>query len=512
MIGIRSRRFPVKRILLLTAASIAVLVAALSIWGAIYAKPLLKARAVTLLAAKFHADVQMGDFDVSLFPRIRIHGRNLSLRQEGRTDVPPLIQVDEFLAVAGLGAFIGKPWKLDRVNLMGLKVTIPPLRRRNPQKRLSQVRDIPIFIHQISANNGLVEILSQHGASHLFIVRDLALHSVGLSQAAAFSTELINPTPLGFIHAAGSFGPWNSEEPGLTPLLSHYTLTDVNLSGIKGIGGTLSSQGQFGGVLNQMEVKGETDTPDFRVTLGGHPVSLHTTFSAAVDGTNGNTILHPVRAQFLHTTTMATGEIVKKPGARGWNVVLDLQMDSGRLEDLLQLGVKSNPPPMTGGVNLAAKFNLPPGSNDLVERLSLAGAFGVRKAEFTSPEVKEKVQRLSRKGLGMPKNEAAGSDVSNLQGRFQLDNGLMTFRDLHFEVEGAEVQIEGTYDLTLETLNFHGDLRLNAKLSQTMTGFKSILLKPFDGFFRKDGMTEIPIRITGTRSSPSFGLDIHHNH
>jgi len=402
MNAIRSRRFPVKRIFLSAAAAMAVLVAALSIWAAIYAKPLLKARAVTVLATKFHADVQMGDFDVSIFPRIRIHGRNLSLRQEGRTDVPPLIQVDEFLAVGGLGAFIGKPWKLDRVNLTGLKITIPPLQRRKPQKRLSPVRDIPIFVHQISANNGLVEILSQHGASHLFIVRDLDLHSVGLHQAAAFSTELINPTPLGFVHAAGSFGPWDSEEPGLTPLLSHYTLTDANLSAIKGIGGILSSQGQFEGVLNQMEVTGETDTPDFRVTLGGHPVSLHTTFSAT------------------------------------------------------------------------------------------------------------KVQTLSRKGLGMPKNEAAGSDVSNLQGRFQLDNGLMTFRDLHFEVERAEVQVEGTYDLTHETLNFHGDLRLNAKLSQTMAGFKSILLKPFDGFFRKNGMTEIPIRITGTRSSPLFGSDFHH--
>ena len=136
MNAIRSRRFPIKRILLLTAAFMAVLVAVLSIWAAIYAKPLLKARAVALLAAKFHADVQMGDFDVSVFPRIRIHGRNLSLRQEGRTDVPPLIQVDEFLAVGGLGAFIGKPWKLDRVILTGLKITIPPLHAQETAKEV----------------------------------------------------------------------------------------------------------------------------------------------------------------------------------------------------------------------------------------------------------------------------------------------------------------------------------------------------------------------------------------
>jgi hypothetical protein len=43
-----------------------------------------------------------------------------------------------------------------------------------------------------------------------------------------------------------------------------------------------------------------------------------------------------------------------------------------------------------------------------------------------------------------------------------------------------------------------------------MTGFKSILLKPFDSFFRKKGVTAIPIKISGTRDKPSFGLDFHH--
>ena len=43
------------------------------------------------------------------------------------------------------------------------------------------------------------------------------------------------------------------------------------------------------------------------------------------------------------------------------------------------------------------------------------------------------------------------------------------------------------------------------------TGWKSILLKPVDPFFSKDGVgTEIPIRITGTESEPHFGLDFGH--
>jgi len=43
-----------------------------------------------------------------------------------------------------------------------------------------------------------------------------------------------------------------------------------------------------------------------------------------------------------------------------------------------------------------------------------------------------------------------------------------------------------------------------------MTGAKSFLLKAFDPFFRKNGETELPIKITGTREHPSFGLDFHH--
>jgi hypothetical protein len=56
----------------------------------------------------------------------------------------------------------------------------------------------------------------------------------------------------------------------------------------------------------------------------------------------------------------------------------------------------------------------------------------------------------------------------------------------------------------------HGQLLLDAKLSETTTGFKSILLKAVDPFFRKEGKTVQPIKVTGTREKPSFGLDLGH--
>jgi hypothetical protein len=51
---------------------------------------------------------------------------------------------------------------------------------------------------------------------------------------------------------------------------------------------------------------------------------------------------------------------------------------------------------------------------------------------------------------------------------------------------------------------------LDAKLSQTTTGVKSFLLKAVDPFFKgKNGGTDIPFKITGTKDHPVFGLDRH---
>jgi hypothetical protein len=70
----------------------------------------------------------------------------------------------------------------------------------------------------------------------------------------------------------------------------------------------------------------------------------------------------------------------------------------------------------------------------------------------------------------------------------------------------------GEYSLDGNTFDFHGTARMDAKLSQMVTGWKSILLKPVDPFFKKNGAgTEVPFKITGTKSEPRFGLDLGHN-
>ena len=77
---------------------------------------------------------------------------------------------------------------------------------------------------------------------------------------------------------------------------------------------------------------------------------------------------------------------------------------------------------------------------------------------------------------------------------------------------GAEVRLTGSYNLPDETLDFRGNLRMQAKLSQTVTGKKSFFLKLADPFFKKDGAgSVVPIHISGTRDNPKFALDLFHN-
>jgi hypothetical protein len=57
-------------------------------------------------------------------------------------------------------------------------------------------------------------------------------------------------------------------------------------------------------------------------------------------------------------------------------------------------------------------------------------------------------------------------------------------------------------------INFAGDVRLNATISQMVTGNKRWILAPFDPIFSKHGAgTDVPITITGTRDHPELHVE-----
>jgi hypothetical protein len=141
----------------------------------------------------------------------------------------------------------------------------------------------------------------------------------------------------------------------------------------------------------------------------------------------------------------------------------------------------------------------------------LDGEVGLEDAQWSSSTIRDKLASLSRHAEGQPENEEAGSSVSDLHGDFRLEKAIIRFRTLRFGVPGALLDLTGNYDVPEGKLDFSGHLRLQAKLSQTVTGKKSFFLKAVDPFFSKEGAgTLLPITITGTRDAPTLGVSVFH--
>jgi hypothetical protein len=487
--------------------------------------PHVRQRAIVALNERFKSDVDLGSLQISVFPRPEILGTGLVLRHKGRTDVAPLIKIGSYSASAGLWGLISSPLHLKTVELDHLEISIPPGGVHGDLADPSVERDSTVtrqeakdersasklVIDQIVSRTARLDIVPRDPGKlpRRFEIHNLAMRGLGDGDGATFNATLTNPTPRGEIVTHGTFGLWQADDPSQTPVRGEYTFKSANLDTIKGIGGTLSSVGTYSGVLERIDVKGETDTPDFSIDIAAQPVPLKTRFHAIVDGTNGDTALERVEAQVIETLIIAHGAVVRTEDVKGRSVSLDVAIDDGRIEDVLKLGVKATKPVMTGRMQLRAKLLLPAGDRDVIEKLDLAGTLRLNEARFTNVNVQEKINALSKHGNG---NETAGSGpsvVSHLSGNFILRGGTLTFSDLSFGVPGAVVQLAGTYDVKRETLDFRGELLLDATLAETTSGWKAVLGRIAQPLFRRQGGgSKLPIRISGPREQPEFGLDV----
>jgi hypothetical protein len=474
---------------------------------------------VRSLSERFASRVELGSIHVSAFPEMSATGENLTVYYHNRADVPPMIKIRQFKFHLGFMGVLLVPRHIRGVHIDDMVITIPPRgappgNPPAPPPTAKKQKPLPhIVVDEVVCDETTLLILpKQAGKPPLdFDIHDLILKSVGTAKPFSFRGNLTNAKPVGEIKTTGNFGPWAIDDPGSTPVSGNYTFTDADLGPFPGIAGKLSSTGKYSGVLQSLEVQGVTDVPGFSLDPVGRAVPLHTEFYATVDGTNGDTYLHPVRATLIHSEITANGSVVRVPEKQGHLITLDVVSPKARLEDLLQLSTKSNQPMMTGMVNLKTKLILPPGKVKVLDKLVLDGEFTVSDGRFASSDVRDKLAAFSRHAEGQPDNPDAGSAVSDLHGKFHVKNGVITFEKLTFSVPGAVIRLDGTYKMRSEELDFNGDLRTDAKISEMVGGKKSFFLKAIDPFFSKEGAgTLIPIGITGTRDNPTLEISMFH--
>jgi len=503
------------RILLWTTLLVIVVLAAAVVALLTVPAPLeryLQGRMLVALRQHYNADVQLQNLHVTLLPEFYATADNFVLPNRGGPDLPPLITVKHVTVRAGVFQLLRSPVHLSWLKLDGLVILIPPKRDHpagaTPQPAKHRVHLANFVIDRVDADGTVLYILRKDPDREPmeFDLRKLALRTAGIGQPMTFTAELTNPTPPGLIETTGHFGPWDFDEPSATNVDGHYSFQHADLSVFNGISGMLSSVGDYRGVLHKIVVDGSTDVPDFQLDRGGEAVHLTTQFHALVDGTNGNTYLQPVNAHFLDSDIVTNGEVAGKPGQKGKTITLDVDIQKARVQDVLALAAKSNPV-LTGGVSLKAKLELPPGNDPVLQKMLLNGSFHVSDARFTTENVKGAIAALSRRGQGKPNDTSINDVPADFAGDFRLGKGNLAFSKLQFVVPGAVAQVKGGYGLHSEQVDFVGEVRLDATVSQTMTGAKHVLLVPFDPLFKKHGAgTYLPVAIEGTREHPDVKL------
>ena len=466
------------------------------------------------LSKALDSEIELGAVHVVWAP-LQLHAHELTVRHHGRTDIPPLLVVKSFIVDL-------KPWDLrsstiDRVWVDGLELSIPPKDPETGKRPMPKgsggagdSESSGLVIRELIATNTKLTIVPANANKEpkVWDVYALDMKNLRAGEPATFTATVNNPIPEGKVEASGKFGPWQKGEPGTSALSGEYTF-DADLGTIRGLAGKLAAIGTMSGTIEQISTKGQTKTPDFRLTeLDGGSLPLQTAYEAVVDGTKGDVELKHVDVTLGTSKFDVRGLVEGTKGVKGKRVVVNVKSNSASLGELLRFVSKAEPA-AEGVLIIDAAMDLPQGKESVLERVALEGSVRAERVKFTKDVVQDKIDDLSRKAQGRPTDKTIDEVASQMAAKFALDNGVFRYQGLSFQIQGATVQLAGTHSLRSKAVDLSGVALLDATVSQTQTGYKSWLLKPFDPLFKTNGAgTKLVITVAGTQDQPKIGLDV----
>jgi AsmA-like C-terminal region len=490
--------------------------------------PYARQQVVQYLTRRFNSDVELRQLHIGI-PQasllrllvtrgrgalVSIEGEGLTLRSKLGQAEAPLFSIKEFTAEVPLDSLF-QPHKLvTHVSLEGMDIRIPPPGERPKFSGIgqpgAQSQNTGVLIEEVNIRNASLTMLPKdpRKVPLRFDIHQARLQSVGPGVGMKYEASLTNAKPPGNIQSTGTFGPWAANEPGATPLTGDYTFDNADLGVFNGIAGTLHSTGRFEGKLSAIHASGDAFVPNFRMKMAENAVPLSVRFSVLVDGGNGNTILNPVVARLGSTSFTTSGGIIRHEAGLPRAISLDVAMPNGDLRDVLRLAMRGEPI-MEGRLALKTKIDIPPLTGKVREKLKLNGHFEITNGKLLRSNIQNHIDGFSRRAQGQPQNHEIDQVVSQMNGVFQLDNAVIHFNQLSFGIPGAKLDMAGDYGLDTDAVAMTGSVKLQATVSQMVTGWKRWALKPVDKFFEKDGAgTFLHFHVGGTSKKPQFGLDL----
>lgn len=490
----------------------AVLALSIVVGGAILAFhwPFTSQKVIQALREDWPGKVQAGQFRSTYFPHPGCVLENVTFdRDSTNAGSPALVSIRKATIAANYHDLFFRPGYLSKIVLEGLRIEVPadqpagqPKHEEPEQASKSSVR-----LGEVFTRDAVLEIAQKDGDPLKFDIHQLDLQSITDNSPMSYDLSMRNPKPPGEIQSHGKLGPWHRNDLKDIVLSGSYTFDHADLGVFRGIAGILSAKGEFHGTLGQIETQGTTDIPNFEVTRSKHAVPIKTKFTALVDGTTGNTALRSVDASILRTAAHIEGTVSSKPGQHGKTTAINISVRNGHIDDVLRLFVRESKPPMEGTANFHAHVVLPPGKRPFEKKVLWDGDFDIEHAQWEQPSRQANIDTLSKRASGKKNEPTTEKVTAEIKGSVKLIEGVARFQDVSFKVPGAEATMHGDYNLESTKIDFHGDLKTAAGISEDSTGAKAILLKPLDPFFkRKHAGAVVPVEMTGTYANPHFGV------
>ena len=78
------------------------------------------------LRLRFHSALEFKDFEISLRPGVHVVITGVVLRHNGRTDIPPLIEIAKVSFYGNISGLLANKVTVSSVRLEGLRIRTPP--------------------------------------------------------------------------------------------------------------------------------------------------------------------------------------------------------------------------------------------------------------------------------------------------------------------------------------------------------------------------------------------------
>ncbi|HEX6981708.1 MAG TPA: AsmA-like C-terminal region-containing protein [Balneolaceae bacterium] len=135
----------------------------------------------------------------------------------------------------------------------------------------------------------------------------------------------------------------------------------------------------------------------------------------------------------------------------------------------------------------------------LIETSEMEGSFGMTKARLKGHPLQVKIAEF----LGI--NELKNAALDKWQSTFNLDNSILTFRNLELTSGDIGLGLNGTQHLVKETINYQAKIFLPGQFKDDIASV--ITTQAVNALTRKNGTVMIPLRITGTNKAPVIRPD-----